>query len=195
VPQEALTYAVAALAVAAATIAGLAVDSFLHSAPFVSLFLCAILFAAWLGGAGPGLAATGHSILAFQYYFVAPSGWLSGWLTAQDASRIALFALTALFVVWLSAAQRGASESLRRARDDLQATVCELAGAAKRERRAYACGTKQPPGTARASDDNRQHSSNCGEISLRRLARFRQSDLANLYRPARTTLGSCNPSR
>jgi PAS domain S-box-containing protein len=121
-PRLALYYAAAVLAVATAVIAGLAVDSFLHSAPFVSLFLCAILFAAWLGGAGPGLVATALSLLAFQYYFVPPNDWLA----IEETPRTALFALTALFVVWLSAAQRRASESLRHVRDDLQATVRKL---------------------------------------------------------------------
>src|SRR5262249_45585850 len=67
-------YAVAVLAVAAAVVAGLVVDRFLQTAPFVSLFLCAILFAGWLGGAGPGLLATGLSILAFDYFFIPPAG-------------------------------------------------------------------------------------------------------------------------
>ena len=40
--------------------------------------------------------------------------------------RIALFAITALVVVWISAAQRRTAESLRRTRDDLRATVAEL---------------------------------------------------------------------
>ena len=57
-----LHYAVAVLAVAAAVVGGLAADRLLQTAPFVSLFLCAILFAAWLGGAGPGLLAAGLSI-------------------------------------------------------------------------------------------------------------------------------------
>ena len=34
--------------------------------------------------------------------------------------------MTALFVIWLSVAQRRTEGSLRRARDDLQATVREL---------------------------------------------------------------------
>src|SRR5215813_15542698 len=52
-PGAILSYAVAVLAVAAAAVAGLLLDRFLQTVPFVSLFLCAILFAAWLGGAGP----------------------------------------------------------------------------------------------------------------------------------------------
>src|SRR5215475_8438433 len=58
-------YVAAVLAVAAAVVAGLLVDRFLQSAPFVSLFLCAILLAAWLGGLGPGLLAIGLSHSGF----------------------------------------------------------------------------------------------------------------------------------
>jgi len=121
-PGAILRYAVAVLAVAAAVVVGLLLDRFLHTAPFVSLFLCAVLLAAWLGGAGPGLLATGLSILTFDYYFIAPADSFA----AQAAPRLVLFAMTALFVVWVSVAQRRSAESLRRARDDLRATVQEL---------------------------------------------------------------------
>ncbi len=115
-------YAVAILAVAAAVVGGLLADRLLQTAPFVSLFLCAILFAAWLGGAGPGLLAAGLSILAFEYYFIPPADSFA----VQALPRLVLFAMTALFVIWLSVAQRRTEESLRGARDDLQATVREL---------------------------------------------------------------------
>ena len=116
-----LHYAVAVLAVAAAVVGGLVADRLLQTAPFVSLFLCAILFAAWLGGAGPGLLAAGLSVLAFDYYFIPP-----GSFAVQAVPRLALFVMTALFVIWLSVTQRRTEESLRRARDDLQATVRAL---------------------------------------------------------------------
>jgi PAS domain S-box-containing protein len=115
-------YAVAVLAVAAAVVVGLLLDRFLQTAPTVSLFLCAVLLAAWFGGAGPGLLATGLSILTFDYYFIAPADSFA----AQAAPRLILFAMTALFVVWVSVAQRRTAESLRRARDDLRATIQEL---------------------------------------------------------------------
>jgi PAS domain S-box-containing protein len=124
VPTGFTYYAVAVLAVAAAVVAGLLVDSFWQSAPFVSLFLCAILFASWLGGAGPGVFATGLSLLAFDYFFIPPVHSFA--LGAEEVPRIVLFALTALFVVWLSALQRRTAESLQRARDDLRATVQQL---------------------------------------------------------------------
>jgi PAS domain S-box-containing protein len=117
-------YAVAVLAVVIAVIAGVAVDSFWQSAPFVSLFLCAVLFSSWLGGAGPGLLATGLCLLAFDYFFIPPVHSFA--LGAQEVPRLVLFALTALFVVWLSALQRRTAESLRHTRDDLRATVQQL---------------------------------------------------------------------
>ncbi len=123
-PRVLLYYAVAVLAVAAAVLAGLAVDRFLQTAPFVSLFLCAVLLSAWLGGIGPGLFATGLSILAFDYFFITPVHSLL--VGSGGTLRIALFAITALFVVWVSAAQKRTAESLRRARDELRATVAEL---------------------------------------------------------------------
>ncbi len=46
-------------------------DAHLESAP-VSLFLCAVMLSAWLGGVGPGLLATVLSAVAFAYYFVNP---------------------------------------------------------------------------------------------------------------------------
>jgi PAS domain S-box-containing protein len=124
VPGTILYYVIAVLAVAAAVIAGMLVDRFLQIAPFVSLFLCAVLVAAWLGGVGPGVLATALSILAFQYFFIPPI--YSIVVGFQDLLRIALFALTAVFVVFVCAAQRRTAESLRRARDDLRASVQEL---------------------------------------------------------------------
>ena len=105
-------YAVAVVVVAAAVVAGVVADRLLQTAPFVSLFLCAILFAAWLGGAGPGVLAAGLSTLAFDYYFIPPADSFA----VQAVPRLALFAMTALFVIWLTVVQRRTEESLRRAR-------------------------------------------------------------------------------
>jgi C4-dicarboxylate-specific signal transduction histidine kinase len=91
----------------------------------VSLFLCSIMFAAWFGGLGPSLLATAIAVLLFTYYFVDPGGSFE--VAARDVPRVALFTITALFVVSLSAAQRRNADSLRFARDELQATVQELA--------------------------------------------------------------------
>jgi C4-dicarboxylate-specific signal transduction histidine kinase len=95
----------------------------LEAAP-VSLFLCAIMFTAWFGGVGPGLLATALSALAFNYYFLPPMHSLAP--KTAEIPRIVIFTVSALIVGLLSAAQRSATESLRRARDDLRGTVQEL---------------------------------------------------------------------
>jgi PAS domain S-box-containing protein len=118
-------YSIAVLSVAVALVAGRLLDIFLHTGPLVSLLLCAIMFVAWFAGVGPGLLATALAVLAFAYYFVPPIN--SSGVDFKDIPRIVLLAIAALFVVSLSAAQRRAAESLRRARDDLQAAVRELA--------------------------------------------------------------------
>jgi signal transduction histidine kinase len=124
-PAAVLAYAVAIMSVAMALVAGLVLDTFLQTSPSVSLFLCAIMFAAWFGGLGASLLATALATVVFTYYFVDPGGSFS--LAAKDIPRVALFVVTALFVVSLSAAQRRNADSLRFARDQLQATVEELA--------------------------------------------------------------------
>src|ERR1700720_4413093 len=111
------------MSVTAALISSQLLERYLVPAP-VSLFLCAVMFSAWFGGLRPGLLATALSILAFEYYFVAPVHSLAP--DIAEIPRLLIFALSALFVGSLSAAQRRATESLRRARDDLDGTVQEL---------------------------------------------------------------------
>ena len=113
-----LSYAVAALVVAAAVIANLLLETYLQASPTLFLLLCAIIFASWFGGVGPGLAATAMSISAFDYFYLAPIYSLN--LMFRDLPCIALFAMAALFVVGLMATQRSTAESLRRSRTDLE---------------------------------------------------------------------------
>jgi C4-dicarboxylate-specific signal transduction histidine kinase len=116
-------YGIAVLSVAAAlTVSGMPAIH-LQDAP-VSLFLCAVILSSWLGGVGPGLVATVLSALAFNYYFLPPIHSLGP--KPDEIPRLVIFIVSALFVGSLSAAQRSATESLRRARDDLRATVQEL---------------------------------------------------------------------
>jgi len=95
----------------------------LESAP-VSLFLCAVMVSAWLGGVGPGFLATVLTALVFYYSFLPP---VDSWAAKPgQMPRFLVFIVSAVFVGSLSAAQRRATESLRRARDDLSETVQEL---------------------------------------------------------------------
>ena len=84
----------------------------------VSLFLCAVMFSAWFGGARPGLVAIALSALAFAYFFLDADHSLA--VESAELPRLVLYVLSALFVGSLSAAQRSAAQSLRRARDDQQ---------------------------------------------------------------------------
>src|SRR6267142_2812830 len=116
-------YGIAVLSVTAALIISRWPALHLQDAP-VSLFLCAVILSAWFGGAGPGLLATALSAFAFYYYFLPPIYSLAA--KPEEIPRLLVFTVSALFVGLLSAAQRGAMESLRRARDELKETVQEV---------------------------------------------------------------------
>jgi C4-dicarboxylate-specific signal transduction histidine kinase len=122
-PPGIASYGVTVLLVTAALIIARLLDIHLVTAP-VSLFLCAIMLSALFGGLRPGLLAVALSLLAFDYYFVTPLYSLA--MEIKEVPRVIIFALSALFVGLLSAAQRSVTESLRDARDDLSRTVEEL---------------------------------------------------------------------
>src|SRR6266404_5827373 len=122
-PPAIWSYGIAVLSVAAALIISRWPALHLEAAP-VSLFLCAVILSAWFGGVGPGLLATTLSALAFYYYFLPPMYSLTA--KPEEIPRFVIFMVSTLFVGALSAAQRSATESLRRARDDLKETVQEL---------------------------------------------------------------------
>jgi PAS domain S-box-containing protein len=104
-------YGIAVLSVATALLVSRLPAIHLQDAP-VSLFLCAVILSAWFGGVGPGLVATALSALAFNYYFLPPIHSLGP--KTDEIPRLVVFTMSALFVGSLSAAQRSATESLRR---------------------------------------------------------------------------------
>src|SRR5438067_928498 len=122
-PPAIWSYWIAILSVAAALIISRWPALHLRDAP-VSLFLCAVILSAWFGGVRPGLLATALSAPAFYYYFLPPIYSLGA--KPGEMPRLIIFTVSAVFVGSLSAAQRSATESLRRARDDLRGTVQEL---------------------------------------------------------------------
>ena len=93
-----------------------------HFEPFV-VFMCGMMWSAWFGGIKPGLVALVLSVLAFHYCFLMP---LYPTSTEKEIPRLLTAALTSLLVVWLSATQRRATDSLRGARDDLTQLNQEL---------------------------------------------------------------------
>jgi signal transduction histidine kinase len=121
--REIWGYGIAVVSVSLALVIALWPPLRLETAP-VSLFLGAIMITAWYGGIGPGLIATALSSLAFDYYFLPPIYSLVA--KPDQIPRLIVFTLSAVFVGALSAAQRSATESLKRTRDVLREKVQEL---------------------------------------------------------------------
>jgi PAS domain S-box-containing protein len=116
-------YTIAVLSVAAALTISRWPALHLQDAP-VSLFLCAVILSAWFGGIWPGLLATALSAVTFYYFFLPPIHSLGA--KPDEIPRLLVFIVSALFVGALSVAQRSATESLRRARDDLKVRFQEI---------------------------------------------------------------------
>jgi transcriptional regulator with PAS, ATPase and Fis domain len=116
-------YGVAILSVSAALLVAHWTVFHLEFAP-VSLFLCAVILSAWLGGLGPGVLATVLSTVAFYYSFLPPRDSFAA--KPDQIARFVAFVASAVIVGSMSVAQRRATESLRKTRDDLRATVEKL---------------------------------------------------------------------
>jgi PAS domain S-box-containing protein len=95
-----------ALAVAAVGVM-LAVRAWLWPAPgtagTAALFMPAVVLAAWIGGLGPGLLATGLAVVGTAYFFGEPVGSLAVH-DRVEASRLLVFAVAGTLVSLLAAA-------------------------------------------------------------------------------------------
>jgi PAS domain S-box-containing protein len=124
------THAAAVLSVAVAIVAAELITRLLHAEAIASSMLCAVIFAAWLGGFGPALLAIALALLAFHYYLLPPVNsftWKSD-LFAVDISelpRLVLFSIVSILVALIIAAQRKATEALRHSSDELLAAVAD----------------------------------------------------------------------
>lgn len=121
-------YAMVVLTVAVAIIAAELITRLLSAEAIASSMLCAVIFAAWVGGLGPGLLAVTLALLAFHYYLVPPNGsftWKHGLFAVgiSEIPRLILFSITSLAVAFLISAQRKATEELRRSANDLQVAM------------------------------------------------------------------------
>ena len=156
-PPVIARYGVAVVSVIAALVCARWMAMYLVGSP-VSLFLCAVMLSAWFGGLKPGLLATALSVLAFKYYVAAPAFSLS--LDIKQIPRLLIFALAALFVGLLSAAQRIATESLRQRRAGRSSSTTARAFAPSLSdpgRRTTASGerTSRPDGPGADGGENR----------------------------------------
>jgi K+-sensing histidine kinase KdpD len=84
----------------------------------VSTFLVAVITSTWLGGTKPGLLATVLSILGFDY-FLLHLGYSLG-DHPIDAVRLLSLGIVASYVVWVTATERSAAQSLMRSHDELK---------------------------------------------------------------------------
>ena len=121
-------YAMAVLSVAVAIIAAELITRLLQAEPIASSMLCAVIVAAWFGGFGPALLAITLALLAFHYYLVPPINsftWKHDLFVVyiSEVPRLILFSITSFFVAFLISAQRKATETLRRSRDELQIAI------------------------------------------------------------------------
>jgi PAS domain S-box-containing protein len=127
-PPTVSSYATAVLSVAVAIIAAELITRLLHAEAIASSMLCAVIFAAWIGGFGPALLAIALALLAFHYYLLPPINsftWKSNLFAVgiSEVPRLILFSIVSLFVALIIAAQRKAREALRHSSDDLQMAI------------------------------------------------------------------------
>jgi two-component system, LuxR family, sensor kinase FixL len=95
-------------------------ERFVHS---ITLLYAAVVLSAWLGGVGPGLLAALLASLVVDIFITPPL--FSVTLDFDFVLRIALFALSAVLVGWLSARRRRMEDALRLSRDELEVRVQE----------------------------------------------------------------------
>jgi K+-sensing histidine kinase KdpD len=77
-----------------------------------SLFLAAVMISAWLGGFGPGLAATALGVLGLDYVVLGSAPWLG--INRTVIARLTLFTLVALLISWLNETRKRAERERAR---------------------------------------------------------------------------------
>jgi C4-dicarboxylate-specific signal transduction histidine kinase len=121
-------YVVAAISVGIAAFITLKLGSVIKHTS--TLFFCSVMLSSWYGGLWPGVLSALLSVIALDYYFIPPLYALG--ISLEEAPDMIVFVATALFIGWLSGEQKRAKESLRGARDELEAKVQERTAELKR---------------------------------------------------------------
>jgi K+-sensing histidine kinase KdpD len=121
VTQLIINFTIAAICVGIAVIFTLHLQTLIKHTS--SLFFCSVMLSSWNGGLWPGLFAAFLSYIALDYYFIPPL-YAFG-ISPEQAPDMIVFVATALFISWLNGNQKQAKESLRDARDQLDARVQE----------------------------------------------------------------------
>jgi hypothetical protein len=105
----------------ARVIAALGLGSAVKHTP--TLFFCAVMLTSWFGGAWPGIFSALLSAIALDFFFIPPIYALG--ISLEEAPDMIAFVASACFVSWLSRNHKQAKDSLKEARDKLDAKVCE----------------------------------------------------------------------
>ena len=115
-------YATAALLTVVATAVALALGHSIEpSGP--EILLAAVMLSAWYGGLGPGLLATGLSVLAIDQLLMPPEyRSVVGW---DDVVRLIVFILVSVLISWLNGSRKQAKETLQQSYDELEVRVRE----------------------------------------------------------------------
>jgi PAS domain S-box-containing protein len=115
--RVAFLYGVAGVAVGLTYLVKPLIESWVGPGPPLLLYLPAVTFTAWLGGLGPGLAATGASAVVCAYFHLFPIG---SWEIhdANDVFRLSVFLAESSLISTLM-------ETLHRARRRSDASRCE----------------------------------------------------------------------
>ncbi len=91
--------------------------------PFWFFFVLAVIASTWFGGRGPGWVAVVLSTLVVLYYFIPPDDSFA--LKPRDIPFFLTFVGCQVIANWLISWRRDTEDSLRRARDGLEAAVAE----------------------------------------------------------------------
>ena len=116
-------YALPVVAVAAAALFTLALQSENTHVAGLPLLFCAAIYSAWFGGLGPGLLAALLSSGAIALNLVPPPS--PGNSVMEELPRLVTFTIGVFFVSWIGGRQRQAEQLLELARDELEARVAE----------------------------------------------------------------------
>src|SRR5580692_2103017 len=122
------SYVVAAVSVGIAVVITLGLGSVIKNT--ATLFFCSVMLSSWYGGLWPGVFAALLSVVALDYFFIPPLYALG--ISLEETPDMIVFVAAALFIGWLSGEQKRAKESLRQARDELDAKVQERTAELKR---------------------------------------------------------------